>query len=127
MKLLLDLFEQMSELNINFQKSEVIMVLHDADKSSLYADMLNCQSGSWPVKYLRVHVSGSRLHVEDWVPTEECMYKRLDGWEYGTLSLGGRVTIISACLNSMPVFRFYMYRFPKTKLGRMEKTIRKLF
>lgn len=72
------------------------MVLHDDDKCGLYADMSNCQGGSWPIKYLGVPVSGSRLHVEDWVPVEEYMYKRLDGWESGTLSIGGRVTRFSA-------------------------------
>lgn len=127
MKLLLYLFEQMSGLKNNFEKSEILMVMHDDDKGNLYADMMNCQYGSWPIKYLGVPVSGSRLHVEDWIPAEECIYKRMDGWESGNLSIGGRFTRIGACLTSMPMFCFSMYRFPKTNLGRMNKAIRKFF
>lgn len=103
MKLLLYLFEQMSGLKNNFEKSAVMVVLHDDDKGNFHADMLNCQYGSWPIKYLGVPISCSRLHVEDWVPTEECMYKRMDGWESRNLSIGGRFTRAGACLTSMPV------------------------
>lgn len=55
------------------------MVIHDDEKCQLYDNMLNFQVGAWPIKYLGVPVSAIRLHVEDWVPTEEGMYKRLDG------------------------------------------------
>jgi hypothetical protein len=68
MKDLLYLFEDMSGLKINFNKSEVIMVCEDTDKSNIYSEMFNCATGIWPIKYLGVPVSGSRLHVMDWVP-----------------------------------------------------------
>ena len=48
MNLLLYLFEQMLGLKINFQKSEVIMVMRVEDKGSLYADMLNCHMAHDP-------------------------------------------------------------------------------
>lgn len=74
MKLLLYLFEQMSGLKINLQKNEVIMVMSDDERCNMFANILNYQGGTWPVKYLGVLLSSSRLHEEDWVPAEECMY-----------------------------------------------------
>ena len=73
MKLLLYLYEMMSGLKINFEKSEVLLINGDDEKTLQYADLFNCQIGSFPIKYLVVPVSPSRLHVADWVPLIEKM------------------------------------------------------
>ena len=52
MKLLLYIYELMSGLKINFSKSEVIMLNGDTDAGLNYADLFDCQTGSFPIKYL---------------------------------------------------------------------------
>lgn len=52
-----------------------------------YAELFYCAIGDWPVKYLGVLVSHSRLHVIDWVPVEGKLEKSLDGWQGGSLTL----------------------------------------
>jgi hypothetical protein len=42
LKLLLYIFESMSGLKINFEKSEVLMILEDDIKQNFYAEMFNC-------------------------------------------------------------------------------------
>jgi hypothetical protein len=42
MKLLLYMFEQLSGLKINFDKSEILMVVGDNDLAVIYAEMFNC-------------------------------------------------------------------------------------
>lgn len=81
MKLLLYLYELMSELKINFGKSEVIMIHGDDDKHLMYADLFNCQTDTFPLKYLGVPVNPSRLHVKDWAPLEEKNMKKLSTWK----------------------------------------------
>ena len=71
MKLLLYLYEMMSRFKINFSKSEVILINGDEDKNLQYAEIFNCQIGSFPIKYLGVPVSPGRLHVKDWLPLVE--------------------------------------------------------
>jgi hypothetical protein len=73
MKILLYLYEMMSGLKINFSKSEVIMINGDDERSIQIAEMFNCQIGLFPIKYLGVPVSPSRLHVKDWMPIVEKM------------------------------------------------------
>jgi hypothetical protein len=81
LKLLLYMFELMAGLKINFNKSEV-MVLNDEDNwVEVYAGIFNCQIGSFPIKYLGVPLSPSRLHVIDWLPLEEKSKKRLAIWK----------------------------------------------
>lgn len=64
-KLLLYIFELMSGLKINFQKSEIIMIGGDNELVLNYADIFHCQVGLFPIKYLGVPVGPSRIYVRD--------------------------------------------------------------
>jgi hypothetical protein len=118
MKILLYIYEKMSGLKINFNKSEVIMVSSDEQKALAFSDMLNCATGTWPIKYLGVPVSGSRLHVVDWLNLNEKIMKRLEGWQCTSLSYGGRLILLNACLGSMPTYAMSMYMLPKTVIKK---------
>ena len=85
MKLLLYLYEMMSDLKINFTKSEVTLINGDESKCSLYAEIFNCQIGSFPTKYLGVPVSPGRLHIKDWLPLVEKNEKKSS--KYGEVAL----------------------------------------
>lgn len=68
------------------------MVSQDDIKSMEFSNMFNCCIGKWPIKYLGVPISSSRLHVTDRFPIEEKVQKA--GWMEGsTLSLGSRLTL----------------------------------
>ena len=47
MKLLLYFYEMMSGFKINFSKSEIIMIHGDDTLNTQYADLFNCQIGSF--------------------------------------------------------------------------------
>lgn len=126
LKWLLYLYESMSGLKINFNKSEVIMINQNHNKSMTYSEMFNCAIGEWPIKYLGVPVSGSKLHVGDWTSLVEKVSKRLDGWKGGSLSLGGRLTLLNSCLTGIPIYSMSMYRLPKTVIKKID-IIRKRF
>ncbi|WVZ95069.1 hypothetical protein U9M48_040874 [Paspalum notatum var. saurae] len=71
LKILLYVYEMMFGLKINFSKSEVILVNGGPDLEQEYTDLFNCQVGVFPIRYLGVPVSPSRLHSVDWIPLEE--------------------------------------------------------
>lgn len=52
-------------LKINFNKSKIIMINDCENLAPVYAELFNCQIGYFPIKYLGVSVSPSRLHVID--------------------------------------------------------------
>jgi hypothetical protein len=68
LKLLLYMYEMMAGLKINFNKSEILVINDDSNWGEVYADIFNCQIGTFPIKYLGVPVSPSRLPVRDWSP-----------------------------------------------------------
>jgi hypothetical protein len=52
MKFLLYLYEQMAGLKTNFSKSEIFMINGDDSLGLQYAELINCQLGGFPIRYL---------------------------------------------------------------------------
>ena len=127
MKLLLYLFEMFAGLKINFNKSEILMINDEENWGNQYAEIFNCQVGLFPIKYLGVPVSPSKLKVSDWLPLVEKGNKRLDVWKGGTLSIAGRSTLISASLNNSSVYHMSVYLLPKSTIKCLDKTRRTFF
>jgi hypothetical protein len=92
-----------------------------------YAEMFNCQVGLFPIKYLGVPVSPSRLKVINWLPLVEKGNKRLEVWKGGMLSIAGRSTLISASLNNSPMYHMSVYLLPKTTVKCLDKIKRTFF
>lgn len=127
MKLLLYLYEMMSGLKINFLKSEIILVNSEDSKCAQYAELFNCQLGAFPIKYLGVPVSPSRLHVKDWIPLIERNEKKLQAWKGSSLSIAGRMTLINSSLSSSFIYHMSIYLLPKTTMDTLDKQRRKFF
>jgi hypothetical protein len=90
-------------------------------------DILNCATGEWTIKYLGVPVTNSKLHVVDWLPLDEKLIKRMDGWKGSALSFGVRLILINLCLSSIPTYYMSMHLLPKTILQRMYRTRKRFF
>jgi hypothetical protein len=123
-KLSLYLFEQMSGLKINFDKSEIILIGGDNNLAVQYADLFNCQVGLFTMKYLGVSIAPGRLHVIDWTRLEEKYGKKHDIWQGGSLSMVERTTLINASLVNSTIYHMSMYLVPKTVIKRMDKHMR---
>jgi hypothetical protein len=104
MKLLLYMFEQLSGLKINFDKSEILMVVGDNDLAVIYAEMFNCNVNVFPLRYLGVPITAGRLHVADWFKLEEKSAKKLDVWQGGSMSMGGRSIMINTSLSNSSIY-----------------------
>jgi hypothetical protein len=112
-KLLLYMFEQMSGLKINFDKSEVLLLGGGGNDIALkYAEIFNCNISLFPLKYLGVPISAGRLHVVDWVKLEEKSVKKLDVWQGGPMSYGGRTILINSSLTNSSIYDMSMFLLP---------------
>jgi hypothetical protein len=65
LKLLLAGFENMSSLNINYSKSELIPLNLSDDEDNHLAEILGCKIGSLPIKYLVVPLHWKKLRNRD--------------------------------------------------------------
>ena len=73
-----------------------------------YSDLFNCQIGTFPIKYLGVPVSPSKLHVADWTHLVEKNKKKLDIWKGSAMSIAGRTTLINSSLTSTFIYHMSM-------------------
>lgn len=126
-KLLLYLYEIMSGLKINFMKSEIVLIHGDNDLANQYAEIFNCQVGLFPIKYLGVPVSPSRLHVADWIPLHDKNGKKLDIWKGGSMSIAGRTTLINSTLSSSFIYHMSLYLLPQTSVDTLDRQRRSFF
>nr|XP_051201554.1 uncharacterized protein LOC127315064 [Lolium perenne] len=103
LKYILLCFENMSGLRINFHKSEVMVIGGDETEGTRIANMLNCKRGTFPFTYLGLPVSDRALLASDWGPLTNKVAKRADPWMGKLMSSAARLTLINACLSSLPL------------------------
>ena len=127
LKLLLYLYEMMSGLKINFNKSEVLLIHGDMEKCFSYANIFNCQVGSFPLQYLGVPVSPGRFHVKDWDKLIEKNAKKLMNWKGNCMSIAGRTILINSSLSTTFIYHMSMYLLPKTVTDSLDKHKRTFF
>jgi hypothetical protein len=127
MKLLLSLYEQMSGLKINFDKSEILLIGGDNNLAVTYAELFNYQIGSFQLQYLGVPILAGRLYVIDWAKLEEKSARKLDVWQGSSLSMAGRTVLINFSLTNSSIYHMSMFLLPKTVIKRMDRGRRKFF
>jgi hypothetical protein len=115
-KLLLYIFEQMSVLRLTLKKSELFLVGGDNGVANEYAEVFNCLVSLFPIKYLGVPVSRSRLKVVDWLKLEEKHAKNLEVWQGNSLSTGGRTMLINSSLSNTATYHMSMFLMPLTTI-----------
>ena len=92
-----------------------------------YSDLFNCQIGTFPIKYLGVPVSPSKLHVADWTHLVEKNKKKLDIWKGSAMSIAGRTTLINSSLSSSFIYHMSIYLLPKSVVNILDKQRRSFF
>jgi hypothetical protein len=103
------------------------MINDEENWGQAYAELFNYQIGLFPIKYLGVPVSPSRLHVGNWLPMIDKSLKKLDMWKGGCMSIAGRSILISASLNNSPIYHMSVYLLPKTMVNRLDQIRRRFF
>jgi hypothetical protein len=116
LKWFLTCFEQISGMRINYNKSEIIPLGLDESETALFADILGCVVGTFPIKYEGIPLHYTKLRREDIQPVIDKILKRIAGWRGKLLSYAARLTLIKACLASVPIYLLSFFKFPKWAL-----------
>jgi len=97
MRSVLILFEELSGLKVNFNKSMLTGVNIPATWLSEAAMMMNCRKGTIPFVYLGLPIGGDSRKLFFWKPVVDCIISRLSSWNNKFL----------------PLFRFTFFPFSK--------------
>ncbi|XP_071718293.1 uncharacterized protein [Rutidosis leptorrhynchoides] len=103
---LLKCYEFSSGLKVNYGKSNLFRVCVDKNEVDLMASLFGCKTGSFPMTYLGLPIGANMKKLVNWKPVIEKFEKRLSDWKARTISFGGRLTLVNAVLNSLPLYFF---------------------
>jgi hypothetical protein len=112
MKLILCIFEQLSGLKINFHKSEIFCFGKAKDEEFRYRQIMGCESGSFPFRYLGIPIHFRKLTNAEWITVENRFSSKLGCWQGKLLSYGDRLVLINSVLTSLPMFMLSFLQIP---------------
>ena len=114
-KWLLACFKNLYGMKINYEKSDV-MAIGLSEECKQYTRHFYCKLGTFPFKYMGIPLHYAKLRRKDIQSVIDKIVKRIAGWKGKLLSYGGRLTLLKACLSSIPVYTMYVIKFPKWAL-----------
>lgn len=80
------------------------------DEQRRIANIMNCQVGVFPLKYLGIPVAPKKLTIDQLAVVVQKVEKKLENWQSVDLSYGGRKILIDACLDNVPTYLMGFYR-----------------
>jgi hypothetical protein len=104
LKFILYCFEWLLGLKINYMKSEVYMFGIDEQEERLVANVLNCQLGQLPMKYLAIPITDGKLGQNAFIGLCEKISNRIPPWKGKHTSSGGTLILTNSCLTSLPTY-----------------------
>lgn len=126
-RIILIIFELLSGLRINFDKSYLFSAKKDDSKRQYWEDLIECQRGVWPFSYLGVNIGSSPKSKKFWTPIIHKVKTRLNRWKCKNLNKKGRTVMIKAVLNSLPVYWMQLFLIPSGVVKEIDKVRRQFF
>lgn len=125
MKRILQCFQIVSGLKINFGKSS----LYGWNETELetWAGLMGCKLGELPIQYLGASIGINPRRKVFWKPLLEKFDTKLATWKHNSLNQAGRRILVKACLNSLPTYWFQLYRVPKSIINQIDRKWRNFF
>jgi hypothetical protein len=112
MRAVLLLFEEISGLKVNFNKSMLTGVNISESWLSEAALVMNCRRGTIPFVYLGLPIGGDPRKLCFWKPVVDRIVSRLSLWNNKFLSFGGRLVLLKSVLSSIPVYFLSFFKAP---------------
>lgn len=125
-KRVLQCFQMMSGLGINFQKSSIYGFQEDSSILHFWASLIGCKVDTGPFTYLGATIGASVNSIQFWNPLKSNVKNKLEAWDATNLSMAGRLVLFKAAMDSLPIYWFSLYRAPEKILKDIEQ-IRRSF
>ncbi|CAJ2642357.1 unnamed protein product [Trifolium pratense] len=127
LRAVLVLFETMSGLKVNFNKSLLVGVNIPDSWLGEAASVLCCKVGKIPFLYLGLQIGGDPRRLVFWEPVLSRIKNRLSGWKNRFLSFGGRLVLLKSVLTSLPVYALSFFKVPSGIISSIESLFIKFF
>lgn len=120
-KRILQSFQLLSGLKINFVKSSIFSSTRFGVELTEIAKELNCSIGSWPMSYLGMPIGFSSRRRVFWMPLVKKMRDKMAKWKAYSLNQAGRITLVKSVIDSVPVYWMSLHQMPKSVSNQIER------
>ncbi|KAJ3671646.1 hypothetical protein LUZ60_007725 [Juncus effusus] len=120
----LDIFTEISGLEINWAKSSFIPIGIPEHLHQVVKELLRCDKNPLPCKYLGLPLTLTKPNQIAYMPLLKRIQDRMASWKGKFLSKGGRITLIQSTLKALPVYMMQVLKLPKGFLLQLERIIR---
>ncbi|CAJ2658361.1 unnamed protein product [Trifolium pratense] len=127
LRAVLVLFESMSGLKVNFNKSMLVGVNIPESWLDEAASALCCKVGKIHFLYLGLQIGGDPWRLVFWESVLSRIKNRLSGWKSRFLSFGGRLVLLKSILTSLPVYALSFIKAPSGIISSIESLFIKFF
>ena len=110
---------------MNYSKSDLIVFGKDEEWANGVARQLKCNLVQLPVTYLGVPL-GNMRKMSSWQCVIDKVQSRLNTWKGTCISKAGRVVLIKAVLNNLPLYYLSLFKIPK-KVAQAINNIQRRF
>jgi len=121
------LFEAMSGLKVNFNKSMLVGVNITESWLVEATTILNCKVGKVSFLYLGLSIGGDPRKLALWDPVMHTIKSRLSAWQSRFLSFGGRLTLLKFVLTSMFVYALSFFKASSGIISYIESLFKFFF
>ena len=110
---ILNSFGEVTGLKTNFQKSTVIPIQCQGIDLGSVINGLAARRASFPIRYLGLSLSTTRLKNVDFQPVVDKMTGKLNAWNGHNVTMAGRLTLVKSVLTSQVIHLLSALRVPK--------------
>ena len=105
-------FQEFSGLAVNYSKSGLLVLGKDETWANQVADQLGCQLIKLPFTYLGVPLGANMRKISSWQTVVDKIQDRLNCWKGTCISRAGRLVLIKAVLQSLPIYYLSLFKMP---------------
>jgi hypothetical protein len=121
------MFRGIPGLKINFDKSEVVVLGYSEAEQQRIVDNLNCRFSTFPIAYLGMSMSNSRVLLSEFNPLMGRVVSRAEPWCGRFTSKGSKTVLIDSNLSSIPMYMMGLYILPERVHNLFDKDLSHFF
>ncbi|XWS30038.1 hypothetical protein CRYUN_Cryun24cG0083600 [Craigia yunnanensis] len=120
-KRVLQCFQIMSGLKVNFHKSSLIGIDIEQHILEGWADAISCKTKNLASINLGLPLGASSKSLEIWKSVVIKFERRLVGWKSLYLSMRGRITMLKSDLASLPMYFLSLFQIPASIKNELDR------
>lgn len=118
------IFGEASGLQINYGKSSVTLIRGDESDRLRVQNMLHCNLGSFPCRYLGLPLAINKLTRADWQPLLDQVRKFIPAWQRGFIQRPGRLILVKSVIAARLIHQLMVLNPPGWVLEEIDRWMR---